>query len=67
MCFVTHTKKLKWKSSVNQEQKASTNTRRESGDWVALHNIINRGSTQRSYKKSPGIISWAQQISKVSR
>ena len=34
-----------WIASVTLEIKAITRTWRESGDWVALHNITNRGST----------------------
>ena len=46
----TQKKSKKWKASVILEPKASTtNTWRESGDWVALNNIKNRGSTQKSY------------------
>ena len=70
MCsYNTPKKSIKmWIASVTQELKATTRTWRESGDWVALHNIINRGSTHmsnkginsRSYKKASGIISWVQ-------
>ena len=71
MCSCNTPKKsLNWKSSVTLEPKGTTtSTWRESGDWVALHNTINRGSTHisnksiisRSYKKASGIISWVQQ------
>ena len=39
-----------WIASVTLELKATTRTWRESGDWVALHNIMNRGSTYISNK-----------------
>ena len=42
---VTHQKKKKWFQKSILGVKAATNTWRESGDWVALNNIINRGST----------------------
>ena len=52
--FLQHTKKSikMWIASVTLEFKATTRTWRESGDWVALHNIINRGSTYISKKRS---------------
>ena len=43
--LVTHQKKKKWFQKGILGVKAATNTWRESGDWVALHNIISRGST----------------------
>ena len=45
MCSYNTTKKniKMWIVSVTLEFKASTRTWRESGDWVVLHNIINRG------------------------
>ena len=43
--LVTHQKKKKWFQKGILEVKAATNTWRESGDWVALNNNINRGST----------------------
>ena len=69
MCPCNTPKKEKWFQKCILEVKTATNTWRESGDWVALHNIINRGSTHisnksiisRSYKKASGIISWIQQ------
>ena len=47
MCSCNTPKKsITKKSSVSLEPKASTtNTWRESGDWVALQNIKSRGST----------------------
>ena len=50
--FLQHTKKsIKiWIASVTLELKATTRTWRESGDWVALHNIMIRGSTHISKK-----------------
>ena len=50
--FLQHTKKsIKiWIASVTLELKATTRTWRESGDWVALHNTIIRGSTHISNK-----------------
>ena len=52
--FLQHTKKSikMWIASVTLEFKASTRTWRESGDWVVLHNIMNRGSTHISNKGS---------------
>ena len=41
--LVTHQKKKKWFQKGILEVKAATNTWRESGDWVALNNNINRG------------------------
>ena len=46
--LVTHQKKKKWFQKGILEVKAATNTWRESGDWVALNNNINRGSTHKS-------------------
>ena len=43
--LVTHQKKKKWFQKSILGVKAATNTWRESGDWVALNNNINRGST----------------------
>ena len=45
--LLQHTKKSikMWIASVTLELKTTTRTWRESGDWVALHNIMNRGST----------------------
>ena len=45
--LLQHTKKSikMWKASVTLELKATTRTWGESGDWVALHNIMTRGST----------------------
>ena len=43
--LVTHQKKKKWFQKGILEVKAATKTWRESGDWVALNNNINRGST----------------------
>ena len=50
--FLQHTKKSikMWIASVTLEIKAITRTWRESGDWVALYNIMNRGSTYISNK-----------------
>ena len=52
--FLQHTKKsIKiWIASVTLELKATTRTWRESGDWVALHDIMNRGPTHISNKGS---------------
>ena len=46
--IVTHQKMKKWFQKSILEVKAATNTWRESGDWVALNNNINRGSTHKS-------------------
>ena len=48
MCSCNTPKKEKWFQKGILEVKAATNTWRESGDWVALHNNINRGSTHKS-------------------
>ena len=45
MCPCNTPKKEKWFQKCILEVKTATNTWRESGDWVALHNIISRGST----------------------
>ena len=47
--LLQHTKKSikMWTASITLELKATTRTWRESGDWVALHNITSRGSTQK--------------------
>ena len=52
--FLQHTKKsIKMRiASVTLELKATTRTWRESGDWVAMHDIMNRGSTHISIKGS---------------
>ena len=44
MCY-SNTPKKKWFEKVILGDKTNTSTWRESGDWVALHNIISRGST----------------------
>ena len=48
--LLQHTKKSikMWTASITLELKATTRTWRESGDWVALHNIMTRGSTHMS-------------------
>ena len=53
LLLLQHTKKSikMWKASVTLELKATTRIWRESGDWVALHNIKNRGSTHKSNKE----------------
>ena len=48
----TPKKEKKWFQKGIPEVKTATNTWRESGDWVALHNIIIRGSTHISNKGS---------------
>ena len=48
MCPCNTPKKEKWFQKCILEVKTATNTWRESGDWVALNNNINRGSTHKS-------------------
>ena len=52
--LLQHTKKSikMWIASVTLELKATTRTWRESRDWVAPHNIMNRGFTHISNEGS---------------
>ena len=64
MCYSNTPKKIKWVQKGILGDKTNTSTWRESGDWVALHNIISRGSTHISDENAKPVLLQSQLILK---